>query len=227
MPIISRELFLKTKIDDPKNRRVSSSPSDPGWRKLRPGAGSADLTLFCPDLALLFPGPHSRQEGNSQHRLPFIPTRTFPSTSVSYPSPPCSTFAIPARRRLPHPRILPRATRTHARRRAFSRVSFNPLPSCPGQVRKFTKPTSSHQRERSSNRLRYWDLEWNRGSVTVTIYNDRVSESRSSSCESPFSRYARCNVSSDRRRRRIRVTTVEIVEKRTIFARSVFQYFFA
>lgn len=43
----------------------------PGKRKLRLGVGSADLTLFCPDLALSVPIPNRKVTA----RLAFIPTR--------------------------------------------------------------------------------------------------------------------------------------------------------
>lgn len=72
--------------------------SGPGWRKLRPGAGSADLTLFCPDLALSLPlpltiVPHSRQEGNSGTGCLSSPL-TFSSTPLLPPFTPVSTFVV-------------------------------------------------------------------------------------------------------------------------------------
>jgi len=48
-----------------------------------------------------------------------------------------------------------------------------PSPATLLKVYKAVTP-SSHQRERRSNRLRYRDLEWNRGSVTVTIYSYHI-----------------------------------------------------
>lgn len=110
--------------------------SGPGWRKLRPGAGSADLTLFCPDLALSLPPssstvPHSRQEGNSGTGCLSSPL-AFSSTPLLPPFPPVSTFVVLARG-LSHPRTLSvGSVRTHVRRHAFSRVSLNPsLSFCP------------------------------------------------------------------------------------------------
>lgn len=166
--------------------------SGPGWRKLRPGAGSADLTLFCPDLALsLSPPPrrpstavpHSRQEGNSGTGCLSSPLAF--STPLLPPFPPVSTFVVLAWDALSHPRTLSVGSiRTHVRRHAFSGVTLSPLflvpvphPFRPSasllKVYKAVTP-SSHQRERGSNRLRYRDLEWNRGSVTVTIYSYRI-----------------------------------------------------
>lgn len=123
MPIISCGLFLGTKIDDPKNWRVLSSPSylGPGWRKLRPGAGSADLTLFCPDLAFS-PGPN---------RKVTAPVAFHPH-SLSLPHPfflrsPCSHLRLVSRTlALPVLYVRTYARRRRRCRRAFSRVSFKP-----------------------------------------------------------------------------------------------------
>ena len=111
VPIISRGLFLETKIDDPKNWRVSSSPSYFGsWlAEIAPRGWQCGFNVVLPwpsSLSPFFPFPpttvpHSRQEGNSGTGC-LSSSLAFSSTPLCYHH--FLSFVVSAC--LSHPRIL-------------------------------------------------------------------------------------------------------------------------
>lgn len=190
VPIISRGLFLETKIDDPKNWRVSSSPSyfgswlaeiaPRGWQcgfnVVLPWPSSLSLSAsLCLPLLLPFPIPDRKVTAAP---VAFHPHSLSPPHPMLPPFPPSSS--LHASRTLAH-YLSPSSVRTHVRRHAFSRVTLNPsFTDCESSSRFSDYPSENLQscntvvtptQAGCSNRLRYRDLEWNRGNVTVTIYN--------------------------------------------------------
>jgi len=185
VPIISRGLFLETKIDDPKNWRVSSSPSyfgswlaeiaPRGWQcgfnVVLPWPSSLSLPSS-PSLLLPFPIP--------DRKVTAAPVAFHPH-SLSPPHPYITIISSPSSslhvsRTLAY-YLSPSSICTHVRRHAFSRVTLSP--SFTESSSRFSDYPSENLQSCNSvitpthagcfNHLR--DLEWNRGNVTVTIYN--------------------------------------------------------